>query len=74
MIEGGLAGRVNGVGLTVVYLAHLPLAARRWRWLGAHPEVWDVGPAQRKAIRRLSQRRLGLRPPRVRRLAGRRRN
>jgi len=61
------------VGLTLVYLAHLPLATRRWRWLAAHPEVWDAAPAQRKAVRRRSQRRLGLRPPRVRRLAGRRR-
>jgi CDP-diacylglycerol--serine O-phosphatidyltransferase len=59
--------------LTAAYLAHLPLATRRWRWLGAHPEVWDVAPAQRKAVRQLSRRRLGLRPPRVRRLAGRRR-
>lgn len=59
--------------LTFAYLGHLPLALRRWRWLAAHPEVWDVAPAQRKAVRRLSQRRLGLRPPRVRRPAGRRR-
>ena len=59
--------------LTVAYLVHLPFATRRWRWLGAHPEVWDAAPAQRKAIRQLSRRRLGLRPPRVRRPAGRRR-
>jgi CDP-diacylglycerol--serine O-phosphatidyltransferase len=34
------------------YLAHLPVAARRHRWLLAHPEAWDAGPRQRRAIRR----------------------
>lgn len=62
------------VGLTVVYLAHLPLAARRWRWLAAHPGAWHAPAAQRDTVRGRSQRRLRLRTPGARgRLAGRRR-
>lgn len=55
----------------LVYLAHLPYAVRRYRWLANHPEVWDVPPKERKAIRRArSVRRLGLRKPLRRRVAG----
>lgn len=55
----------------VLYLAHLPYAMRRYQWLRHHPEAWDVPPRERRAIRRASgARRLGLRPPRLRRVAG----
>lgn len=66
---------VLAVVLSLGYLGHLPFAVRRQRWLAAHPEVWEEAPAVRKALRRRTSRRLdlGLRPPRVRRLAGRRR-
>lgn len=50
----------------VVYLGHIPFAVRRYRWLAAHPEAWDAGPGQRRALRR--QHRAGGRPllsPRV---------
>jgi len=55
----------------VLYLAHIPYAVYRHRWLAAHPEAWTVPPRERRAIRRArSQRRLGLRPPLRRRVAG----
>ena len=53
----------------VVYLAHVPYAVRRHRWLSRHPEVWDVPPQERRAVRRARSRKLGLRPP-IRRVAG----
>lgn len=56
----------------LAYLAHVPYAAYRYRWLGQHPEVWHVPPRQRRAVRR-AHRRLGLAPPRrplPRRVAG----
>ncbi|MCO1579100.1 CDP-diacylglycerol--serine O-phosphatidyltransferase [Crossiella sp. SN42] len=53
----------------VVYLAHVPYAIYRYRWLAKHPEAWDVPAKERRAIRR-STRRLGLRPPLRRRVAG----
>jgi CDP-diacylglycerol--serine O-phosphatidyltransferase len=58
-------------GALVVYLAHVPYAVRRNYWLANHPEVWDVPPKERRAIRRAhgSSRRLGLRPP-MRKVAG----
>ncbi|MEO9220699.1 MAG: CDP-diacylglycerol--serine O-phosphatidyltransferase [Mycobacteriaceae bacterium] len=62
--------------LLLVYVAHIPYAIYRFRWLLAHPEEWDEEPlVRRPAIRRSqSTRRLGLRPARVRRRvpAGRR--
>jgi CDP-diacylglycerol--serine O-phosphatidyltransferase len=55
----------------VLYLAHVPYAVYRHRWLASHPEAWAVPPRERRAIRRArSQRRLGLRPPLRRRVAG----
>jgi CDP-diacylglycerol--serine O-phosphatidyltransferase len=56
----------------LAYLAHLPYAMRRYRWLARHPEAWDVPPRERRAIRRAhgAGRRLGLRPPPMRRVAG----
>jgi CDP-diacylglycerol--serine O-phosphatidyltransferase len=53
----------------LLYLAHLPYAVYRYRWLAAHPEAWEVPPKQRRAIRR-SARRLGLRRPLRRRRTG----
>jgi CDP-diacylglycerol---serine O-phosphatidyltransferase len=57
----------------VVYLVHIPYAVRRKHWLAAHPEAWDVPPRERRAIRKAHgrvSRRLGLRPPQLRRVAG----
>ncbi|MFC4002085.1 CDP-alcohol phosphatidyltransferase family protein [Prauserella oleivorans] len=55
----------------LLYLAHIPYSVRRYHWLARHPEAWDVPPRERRAIRRArSQRRLGLRKPRLRRVAG----
>jgi CDP-diacylglycerol--serine O-phosphatidyltransferase len=52
----------------VLYLAHVPYAVYRHRWLASHPEAWMVPARERRAIRRArSQRRLGLRRPQLRR-------
>ncbi|MCE7009129.1 CDP-diacylglycerol--serine O-phosphatidyltransferase [Kibdelosporangium philippinense] len=53
----------------IVYLLHIPYAVRRKHWLANHPEAWDVPPQERRAIRSQA-RRLGLRPPLRRRVAG----
>lgn len=56
------------VAAMVVYLLHIPYSVRRYRWLAGHPEAWDIPPNERRAIRRASSaRRLGLRPPQLRR-------
>jgi CDP-diacylglycerol--serine O-phosphatidyltransferase len=57
-----------GIAL-VIYLVHLPYAVRRKHWLAHHPEAWDVPPRERRALRSQA-RRLGLRPPLSRRVAG----
>ncbi len=56
----------------LVYLVHVPYASYRYRWLAQHPSAWEVAPRERRAIRRTarSMRRLGLRPPLRRRVAG----
>ena len=55
----------------LLYLLHMPYAVRRYRWLANHPEAWDVPPKERRAIRRnRTQRRLGLRKPQFRKVAG----
>ncbi|MGH3917949.1 MAG: CDP-diacylglycerol--serine O-phosphatidyltransferase [Pseudonocardiaceae bacterium] len=56
----------------LLYVAHVPYASYRYRWLAQHPSAWEVPPGQRRAIRRTarSMRRLGLRPPLRRRVAG----
>ncbi|PXY31019.1 CDP-alcohol phosphatidyltransferase family protein [Prauserella muralis] len=55
----------------LLYLAHIPYSVRRYHWLANHPEAWDVPARERRAIRRArSQRRLGLRRPQFRRVAG----
>ncbi|SEM08585.1 CDP-diacylglycerol---serine O-phosphatidyltransferase [Rhodococcus maanshanensis] len=58
--------------LVFAYLVHIPFAVRSKRWVAARPEVWDIKPAERRAIRRaptgdrgrVSAARLGLRRPR----------
>ncbi|WP_226358130.1 CDP-diacylglycerol--serine O-phosphatidyltransferase [Pseudonocardia sp. ICBG601] len=57
----------------VAYLLLLPWTAYRYRWLSRHPEAWDVPTRQRRAVARAARaaRRLGLRPPLRRRVAGR---
>ena len=54
----------------VLYLLHVPYAVYRHRWLARHPEAWEAPPRERRAIRRRTQRRLGLRPPLRRNIAG----
>ncbi|MGH3857015.1 MAG: CDP-alcohol phosphatidyltransferase family protein, partial [Pseudonocardiaceae bacterium] len=56
----------------LLYLVHVPYASYRYRWLARHPSAWEVPSRQRRAIRRTarSMRRLGLRPPLRRRVAG----
>lgn len=55
----------------LLYLVHLPYSVYRYRWLARHPEAWDVPSKERRAIRRgRTQRRLGLRKPQFRRVAG----
>jgi CDP-diacylglycerol---serine O-phosphatidyltransferase len=59
--------------VAVVYLLSIPYTMHRHRWLGRHPEAWNVPVRQRRAVARAarSARRLGLRPPLRRRVAGR---
>ncbi|RZT88686.1 CDP-diacylglycerol--serine O-phosphatidyltransferase [Pseudonocardia sediminis] len=64
------------LGITIaalLYLALIPYTMYRYRWLSKHPEAWDVPVRQRRAVARAarSARRLGLRPPLRRRVAGR---
>ncbi|SFS56663.1 CDP-diacylglycerol--serine O-phosphatidyltransferase [Saccharopolyspora flava] len=54
----------------VLYLLHIPYAVYRYQWLAQHPEAWDAAPRERRDIRRRNQRRLGLRPPLRRSVAG----
>jgi CDP-diacylglycerol--serine O-phosphatidyltransferase len=58
------------IAAMILYLAHIPYSVYRHRWLAAHPEAWTVPPRERRAIRRASPRRLGLRRPLRRRVAG----
>ncbi|MEV7096160.1 CDP-diacylglycerol--serine O-phosphatidyltransferase [Amycolatopsis sp. NPDC051045] len=59
------------VAAMILYLTHIPFAVKRHRWLARHPEAWTVPARERRAIRRArSARRLGLRPPLRRRVAG----
>ncbi|MFC4947488.1 CDP-diacylglycerol--serine O-phosphatidyltransferase [Pseudonocardia sp. GCM10023141] len=64
------------LGLAVVavgYLLTVPYTIHRHRWLGRHPEAWNVPVRQRREVARAarSARRLGLRPPLRRGVAGR---
>lgn len=62
---------VSLVVAMVAYLLHIPYAVYRHSWLAHHPEAWSAAPRERRAIRRRSQhRRLGLRPPLRRSVAG----
>jgi CDP-diacylglycerol---serine O-phosphatidyltransferase len=63
------------LGLAIVsvgYLLLVPYTWYRYRWLAAHPEAWNVPQRERRAVARAarSARRLGLRPPLRRRVAG----
>jgi CDP-diacylglycerol--serine O-phosphatidyltransferase len=63
-----------GLGIVaLVYLATIPYTMHRHRWLARHPEAWNVPVRERRAVARAarSARRLGLRPPLRRRVAGR---
>jgi CDP-diacylglycerol--serine O-phosphatidyltransferase len=57
----------------VVYLLLIPYTGYRYRWLARHPEAWGVPVRERRAVARAarSARRLGLRSPLRRRVAGR---
>jgi CDP-diacylglycerol--serine O-phosphatidyltransferase len=57
------------VAVMLIYLIHIPYAVRRYNWLAKHPEAWSVPLKERRAIRR-NPRRLGIRPPLRRRVAG----
>jgi CDP-diacylglycerol--serine O-phosphatidyltransferase len=57
------------VAALLLYLIHLPYSVRRYLWLSKHPEAWEIPPKERRAIRRRSVSRLGIRPP-LRRVAG----
>jgi CDP-diacylglycerol--serine O-phosphatidyltransferase len=63
-----------GLGIVaLVYLATIPYTLHRHRWLAEHPEAWNVPMQERRALVRSarSARRLGLRSPLRRRVAGR---
>ncbi|HYH32044.1 MAG TPA: phosphatidylcholine/phosphatidylserine synthase, partial [Pseudonocardia sp.] len=64
------------LGLSIValgYLSLIPYTVYRHRWLKRHPEAWGRPVRERRAIARAarSARRLGLRSPLRRRVAGR---
>lgn len=67
---------VQFLGLAIVaagYLVLIPYTLHRYRWLSRHPEAWNVPVRERRAVARAarSARRLGLRSPLRRRVAGR---
>jgi CDP-diacylglycerol--serine O-phosphatidyltransferase len=59
--------------VAVVYLGLIPYSVYLYRWLAQHPETWGAPGHERRAIARAarSARRLGLRSPLRRRVAGR---
>ena len=61
---------VGAIG--IAYLLVLPYTVYRYEWLKRHPEAWDAPIRERRAIARAarSARRLGLRSPLRRRVAG----
>jgi CDP-diacylglycerol--serine O-phosphatidyltransferase len=62
--------------IAIGYLLLLPFTIYRYEWLKRHPEAWDVPTRERRAVARAarSARRLGLRSPLRRRVAGGARN
>jgi CDP-diacylglycerol--serine O-phosphatidyltransferase len=57
--------------MSAVYLAHIPFAIYSQRWVAARPETWNIKPAERRAIRRVSHERKGTARLRLRRPAAR---
>ncbi|WP_433504487.1 CDP-alcohol phosphatidyltransferase family protein [Pseudonocardia halophobica] len=59
--------------IAVGYLLLIPYTVYRYKWLERHPEAWGMPVRERRAVARAarSARRLGLRPPLRRRVAGR---
>ncbi|HKR50644.1 MAG TPA: phosphatidylcholine/phosphatidylserine synthase, partial [Pseudonocardiaceae bacterium] len=39
----------------LLYVAHIPYASYRYRWLAQHPSAWEVPAHQRRAIRRTAR-------------------
>jgi CDP-diacylglycerol---serine O-phosphatidyltransferase len=72
VVEPFLAMSAVAVG----YLLLLPYTIYRFEWLKRHPEAWDKPTRERRAVARAarSARRLGLRSPLRRRVAGGARN
>ncbi len=63
-----------GLGIVgLIYLGTIPYASYLHHWMSRHPESWNVPVRQRRAVARAarSARRLGLRPPLRRGVAGR---
>ena len=58
--------------VAVGYLLLLPYTIYRYEWLKRHPEAWNMPTRERRAVARAarSARRLGLRSPLRRRVAG----
>lgn len=54
------------LGLTTLYMLHIPYAVYSSRWLKAHPEHWERAPKERRAQRRAGRRRVLPRPTRTR--------
>ncbi len=65
------APRITALIGLAIYLAHVPYASYRYRYLSKHPELWEVG-ADRRSRRASGRRiRLSVRVPRRARVAGR---
>jgi len=60
------------IAAAVAYLLVLPYTIYRFEWLKHHPEAWECTTRERRAVAKAarSARRLGLRPPLRRRVAG----
>ena len=43
--------------IDLLYLLHIPYAISSYRWLANHPDAWEVGGSERRALRRTSRRR-----------------
>ena len=63
--------RIVGLIGIAVYVAHIPYAGLRYRYLSRHPELWDVPARDRPRRTSRRQLRLRVRVPRQARVAGR---